>query len=404
MPKLVTCVSECGRQLLRALSFPVSFPVSHHQGKHRDVWCSKCFKLCPRHCSIFMSEVLTTRCQYRVFEGTRGGVDTVTLNECSSSGQLQQACSLQEYEKVHRLNLEWKWDHGNRTCSFDVSASPTQLVDALQVTNPAKLAQLPLLAPDIGRLGKKRLAHTRLVAHLAVALVLTKQDQIDLNFGLPEHQATPRFASQSTKLVNMQLRKQLDAWLAALVAAAGNSHATKIVCSSYVLQAAARHEYSRVLGHKRLTFQRAPFQQAPRVVLRVNTDTCDLTDGLVWRALRNIPCLELQFEVDRARQRAMLHNLPAGSIHCLGVSGCDVQAPGMLGTLCGTLRRIRELESFQLGAAAQVFSDVEERPLQGRQLECLSRSLLRRFRIVSVDFHNKSAQQEVCVLAAAVQT
>ena len=200
----------------------------------------------------------------------------------------------------------------------------------------------------------------------------------------------------------MQLRRQLDSWLAALVEAAGNSQATRIVCSSYVLQAAARHEYSKVLGHKRLTFQRVPFQQSPRVVLHVNTDTCNLTDSLVWRALRNVPCLDLQFEVDRAQQRAMLQKLPAGSVHCLAVSGCDVHAPGMLTALCGALRRIRELESFQLGAAAQLFSDAEERPLNARQLECLSNSLLRRYRIVSIDFFNKSVQEEVCFLAAAL--
>lgn len=306
----------------------------------------------------------------------------------------------QEYERVHRLNLEWQWSRGNRACSFDVCASPTQLVDALQVTNIATLAQLPLLASDIGRQDGKHKQHTRLVAHLAVALVLTKEDCIDLNFGLPEHQASPRYSSQHTKLINMQLRRQLDAWLAALVEAAGSTLAKRIVCSSYVLQAVARHELNQVLGHRRLAFQRAPFQQAPQVDLYVNTDTCALTSGLVWRALRNIQCLQLQFEVSRAQQLDLLQKVPEGSIRCLTVSGCDIHAPGMLKALCGTLRRVEELECFQLGAASQWLSGGDECPLSDRQLGTLSRSLLRPYRIISVEFFNKSLQDEVCYQAS----
>jgi hypothetical protein len=59
------------------------------------------------------------------------------------------------------------------------------------------------------------------------------------------------------------------------------------------------------------------------VVLRVNTDVCGLTGDLMWRALRNIHCLDLQFKVGPAQQRRMLQQLPAGSIHCDHVSVMD---------------------------------------------------------------------------------
>jgi hypothetical protein len=304
---------------------------------------------------------------------------------------------MQEYERVHRLNLEWLWERGISACSFDVDASPVQLVEALQVTSPATLAQLPLLAPDIGRPGQKHERHTRLVAHLAVAVVLTKGDRIDLNFGLPEHQASPRYSNQETKLVNMQLRRQLDSWLAALVEAAGNSFARNLDISTYALQSAARSEYNNVLGHKRLVFQRVPFQQVPHVVLRVNTEMCELTGDLVWHALRNIQCLDVDFEVARDQQRLMLHSLPGAGIHCLSLSGCDIHAPGMLRrALSGALRRITELESFSLGPIDHTFGDVEEKPLTKRQLGCLSGAMLRAYRIVSVDFFNNNIKEQVC--------
>lgn len=326
---------------------------------------------------------------------------------CFHPLQARLVIIVQDYDKVHRLSLEWQLDSAEAhchpqssggeeaACSFEVSASPKMLVNALQVTNQVTLAQLPLIAPDIGRPDKIGKQHTRLVAHLAVAQDLTTGYRVDLDFGLPEHQLSPRSYSQQTKLINTQLRKQIDAWLAALVEAAGQSYAKLIVCSSYVLQAAARAEYSNVLGHERLAFQRAPFQQAPHVVLRMNTDYCDLTSGLVWHALRNIQCLDLQFEVDGTQQRHMLRTMPAGVIHCLSVSGCDVHAPGMLKALCAALRRISDLESFQLGAIAQMFSDIDERPFSQRQIGCLERSLLRNWRIVSIDFFNKSVQEEV---------
>jgi hypothetical protein len=303
---------------------------------------------------------------------------------------------VQDYERVFRLNLEWQWERGNASHSFDVSASVEDIVGALQVTNRATLAQLPLVAPDIGRSDRLRRHHTRLVAHLAVALALSKGGKVDLNFDLPEHQDSPRSSTLHTKLVNKQLRSQLDTWLAALVEAAGNSSVPQIVCSSYVLQAAARHELRSVLSFKRLAYQQPMFKQAPKVELRVNTDACALAQDTLWRGLRNIVVLNLHFDAGRNEQRRTLRTLPAGSIRCLTVSGCDAQAPGMLDAMCSALQRIRELEAFQLGPVAQVLAEIDEHPLSEAQMLRLSGCLRRPYRIISVEFCNKCIQDEVC--------
>jgi hypothetical protein len=79
-----------------------------------------------------------------------------------------------------------------KASSFGFEASTAQLVKALENSNQTTLAELPLHALNIGRPGKDNERHTRLVAHLAGAMVIIKSYQrIDLNFGLPSRGLAP---------------------------------------------------------------------------------------------------------------------------------------------------------------------------------------------------------------------
>lgn len=318
---------------------------------------------------------------------TRLALECLQPPLCPNERLLQQVRCMQEYERVHRMNME----QGNR--AFALGATPIQLLKAISATPRDTLAQLPLMCPDIGKNDESRSRHTRLVAHLAVAYKLTTDREVNLEFDLPDQMA-PRAASNHTKLHSMQLRQQIDAWLAALLEAAGKSLARHVKCSTYVLQAAARHEHGVVLGHSRLAYQFPAFRQKPQVSVLVNTPHSDLATGLMWRALRDIPCLDLNFTVGQSQQCSWLQKLPAGSIQCFGVSGCDVHAPGMLTALCGALHRFKELKSFKLGAIAQ--KTAVERPLGERSIKQLQRSLLRPARIVAVSMHSQTVQDQVC--------
>jgi hypothetical protein len=297
---------------------------------------------------------------------------------------------MQECERVHRANVK----RSNRACRFALGTSPRQLLYAVAATSAVTLEQLPLMCPDIGKPGKCQAKHTRLVAHLAVATKFTDDRHVALVFNKPDNQIAPRSAGKEAQIDSMLLRQRTDAWLAALVEAAGNSLARHVSCSSYVLQAAARHELRAVLGHSRLAYQFPPFQQDPQVSLVINTDYGDPATGLMLHALRNIPCLDLRFTVGPTQQHSWLQKLPAGRIQCFGVSGCDAHEPGILTALCGALQSLKELKSFQLGAMSKGKTDA--RPFDASSVQQLQRSLLKRGRIVAVSFANKTVQDQVC--------
>lgn len=298
------------------------------------------------------------------------------------------------------LSSEYVWQSADPTSSG--SASLEDIDEARKRISVDNLFHLPLFEPSLGHKDEWQWKHTLRVAQVAVKNLMMQGDEKNLlDFNPPDRQNSPRTAHPSTHLASRDVSTRLDAWQAALVRAADKSGASHIVCSTYMLQAAARHELRCVLGLKRLAYQWPAFQRAPRVTLEVNSAACPVAHDLMWRMLRNVEVLDVHFHVDHDEQRRVLRALPAGSLRCIALSGIDVHDTRMLAEVCRVLGRVKELEAFQLGAPSATLSteSAPQEPLPEAPLHRLSQRLRRAYRIISVDFSNPAIQSQVCWLA-----
>jgi hypothetical protein len=255
-----------------------------------------------------------------------------------------------------------------------------------------EVSHLPLLDPDIGHRDERQWRRTLLVAQQVVQTFM-RGDEAHIAFDPPEAQDAPVRASI---LADRETQRRMDAWQAALVHAAGRSAAPHVVCSTYTLQAAARHELRSVLGYKRLARQRCAFTASPCVTLHANTPPCALATDVMWAMLDNIHVLALCFRSAGvpAQQHALLNSMPCGSIRCLSLTGLDVHDAPTLTLLCAVMRRVRELEALHLVGAAELQSD--DSPLPERAFNRFSNSILRPYRIVAVDCADVALQGQVC--------